>query len=475
LPGRPELLEILQVENPFRPRVAATAPRPLANFFIPSLWNCRNELDQLRLRPVIPAHPINSNRPCDCDNHSLPDPTSAGRRDRLLRPRRRIGVACAASWIALLTIHALNAAEFRELKSEPGVSYKNDKIASEPWSIHVLRIDRSRKDLALYSTHANDKVLGVSLLVDQARAVPRETGRAIAAINGDFYLRDDPTYAGDPRGLQIINGELISGPDTVCVWIDPAGNLQLGEVKGDFNVTWPDGRKTAIGLNQQRAPGKAVLYTPTYGPATRARGGREFILEKDGDGPWLPLQVDQTYRARVREVRPDGNSRLVADAMVLSVAPQLLATLPDVTPGATVQISTATMPDLKGAKGALGGGPALIQNGKSAFPSKTPPPGASSDWTQRSRYERHPRSAVGWNPTHIYLVVVDGRQPRLSAGMKLAELAEYMQGLGCTEAMNLDGGKSAQLWANGQILNSPCQGEDTVANSLLVLRRPESH
>jgi exopolysaccharide biosynthesis protein len=39
--------------------------------------------------------------------------------------------------------------------------------------------------------------------------------------------------------------------------------------------------------------------------------------------------------------------------------------------------------------------------------------------------------------------------------------------------MNLDGGKSAQLWMNGQILNSPCQGEDTVANSLLVVRRPE--
>jgi exopolysaccharide biosynthesis protein len=38
--------------------------------------------------------------------------------------------------------------------------------------------------------------------------------------------------------------------------------------------------------------------------------------------------------------------------------------------------------------------------------------------------------------------------------------------------MNLDGGKSAQLWIAGQIVNSPCQGEDTVANSLLVVRKP---
>jgi len=39
--------------------------------------------------------------------------------------------------------------------------------------------------------------------------------------------------------------------------------------------------------------------------------------------------------------------------------------------------------------------------------------------------------------------------------------------------MNLDGGKSAQMWMKGEIMNSPCQGEDTVASSLLVIRKPE--
>jgi len=39
--------------------------------------------------------------------------------------------------------------------------------------------------------------------------------------------------------------------------------------------------------------------------------------------------------------------------------------------------------------------------------------------------------------------------------------------------MNLDGGKSAQMWMNGRIMNSPCQGEDTVASSLLVVRSPK--
>ena len=354
---------------------------------------------------------------------------------------------------------------------EAGLTYTNHRVPSVPWSIHVLKIDRRRKDLTFFSAHARNKVLAVSYLRDQARAVPEEIGRAIAGVNGDFYLRDNPTYAGDPRGLQIMNGELISAPDTVCIWFDPDGNPHLDEVKGDFSVTWPDGRKAAIGLNQQRRSNVAVLYTPTYGPSTRASGGREFVLEKDGDTPWLPLQASQTCRARVRSISTNGNTALTSDVMVLSLAPQLLANLPEVSPGAKLQISTSMTPDLKGVKAAMGGGPALVQEGKAAFTAKTPPPGVERDWSQRSKYERHPRTAIGWSPTDVYFVIVDGRQPGLSVGMKLAELADYMIGLGCTEAMNLDGGKSAQMWMNGQIMNSPCQGEDTVASSLLVVRK----
>ncbi|HXG48748.1 MAG TPA: phosphodiester glycosidase family protein [Methylomirabilota bacterium] len=356
-------------------------------------------------------------------------------------------------------------------KSDAGVTYKNERVARVPWSIHVVTIDRSRKDLTFHAALARGTVLGVSLIADQARAVPRELGRAVAGINGDFYLRDDPHYAGDPRGLQIVNGELVSGPDTVCVWFDARDNPHLDEVKGDFQITWPGGRKTPFGLNQVRRPNTAVLYTPTYGPSTRMKGGTELVLERAGDGPWLPLQAGQTYRARVREVRPSADTRLVRDIMVLSLDDRLAASLPEIAAGTVVEISTATTPDLKGVKTAIGGGPALIRNGR-PFSQKTAPPGTSNSYGERSKYERHPRSAIGWSPTHIYLVTVDGRQPGLSVGMKLAELAEYLAALGCTEAMNFDGGKSAQLWMNGEILNSPCQGEDTVANSLLVVRKP---
>jgi len=383
-----------------------------------------------------------------------------------------LNVILAAGLLLFGTSACSAASDEREVRGEPGLFYKNDKIRSVPWSIHVLEIDRAQKDLGFYSAHAKDRVMGVGMIADQARSLPKELGRALAGVNGDFYIRDQPPYSGDPRGLQIMNGDLISAPDTVCVWFDADGNPHLDEVKGDFNVKWPDGRKTPFGLNEQRSSRAVVLYTPTYGSSTRAIGGRELILEKAGDGPFLPLQVSQTFRARVREVMTNGNNRLTPDVMVLSIAPRLIASVPDLEPGAVVEISTATTPDLKGVKIAIAGGPAIIKAGK-AFTLMTPPPEARNDYSQRSKYERHPRSSIGWNATNIYLVTVDGRQPGLSMGMKLAELAEYYQKLGCTDAMNFDGGKSAQMWLTGRIVNSPAQGEDTVANSLLVIRKPE--
>ncbi len=374
--------------------------------------------------------------------------------------------------VGMLLVRA-GASEPRAPKSEPGVSYTNDRIARAPWSIHIMKIDRARKDLTFFAPHAKEKILGVSLLAQQARSIPPEIGQAIGGVNGDFYLRDNPTYAGDPRGLQIINGDLVSGPSTVCVWFDGEGNPHVDEVKGDFKITWPDGRKTPFGLNEPRSRNVAVLYTPTYGASTRATGGRELILEKEGSSPWLPLQAGQTYRARIRQVQTNGNTRLAEDVMVLSLGPQLLADLPELTPGAVLEISATTTPDLKGIKTAIAGGPRLFKDGK-PFSQKSPPPGTGGNYSERSKYERHPRSAIGWSPTHIYLLTVDGRQPGLSVGMTIAELAEYLAGLGCTDGMNFDGGKSAQMWMSGQIMNDPCQGEDTVANSLMVVRKPEA-
>jgi exopolysaccharide biosynthesis protein len=54
----------------------------------------------------------------------------------------------------------------------------------------------------------------------------------------------------------------------------------------------------------------------------------------------------------------------------------------------------------------------------------------------------------------------------------LADLSEYLVKIGCTEAMNLDGGGSSTLWLNGKVMNSPCFGYlRNMATSLVMVRK----
>jgi exopolysaccharide biosynthesis protein len=72
----------------------------------------------------------------------------------------------------------------------------------------------------------------------------------------------------------------------------------------------------------------------------------------------------------------------------------------------------------------------------------------------------------------LWLVVVDGRQSPHSAGMTLPELATLLEGLGATEALNLDGGGSSVMVIHGEAHSHPSDqaGERPVVNALAVAR-----
>lgn len=356
-----------------------------------------------------------------------------------------------------------------KFESTAGIAYTNHRVASVPWSIHVVRVDRSRSDLSIHSVHATGGALGLSPLSEQIKTLKPEQGTPLAGLNGDFYQRGR-TYAGDPRGLQIIDGELISAPiGTASFWVDRAGEPHAAEVESRFKITWPDGTTTSFGLNEERGDLPAVLYTSALGSSTLTRGGRELVLERNGDSLWLPLAAGLTYTARVRQVRETGNTPIPPDKLVLSLNPRVLREMPQVEAGALLKISTDSTPDLRGAQTAISGGPVVVQDGKVLKPQQ---PRFDFSYSLRSMWERHPRSAIGWNEKYFYFLEVDGRHRGLSVGMTIKEIGEYMVKLGCREVMNLDGGGSATFWYDGRVRNSPCDRyERPIANGLVVVRR----
>ncbi|MHB8521272.1 MAG: phosphodiester glycosidase family protein [Limisphaerales bacterium] len=347
-----------------------------------------------------------------------------------------------------------------------GFSYQHEEIPDKPWSIHIIEVDRSNRDLELQTTLGGGDRFGLATLSRQVRTLPPELGRPVAAINGDYFYggfggfyRRRYAYLGDPKGLQILRGELVSGPaDWTCFWVDPAGKPHMTNVASHFQVTWPNGERIPFELNKALTAGTAVLFTAVIGTSTGTSGGRELVLERDGTNRWLPLQAGETYSARVRAVREAGDTPLDKDTMVLSLGRSVSERAEKVLPGTRLRISTATGPDLKGVRTAIGGGPPIVRDGKVL--------------DHLDAYVRNPRAAIGWNREHYFLVEVDGRQYNLSVGMTDPELAAYMVKLGCEEAMSLDGGGSATCWVYGQVMNSPSEGrERPMANALVLVHK----
>ena len=82
----------------------------------------------------------------------------------------------------------------------------------------------------------------------------------------------------------------------------------------------------------------------------------------------------------------------------------------------------------------------------------------------------NPRAAIGYyEPGHYCFVIVDGRREGWSEGMRLNALSQLMEDLGCKAAYNLDGGASAQMYRNGDIINSICGKNRTISDIIYLL------
>ena len=191
-----------------------------------------------------------------------------------------------------------------------------------------------------------------------------------------------------------------------------------------------------------------------------------MILERVGNSPWVPLRPGRIYSAKVGEQKKGGKVRLATNQMVLSIGRRAKA--PQVENGAVVKIGTITEPSLRGVSEAISGGPILVRDGK-----RVPIKAVDSDsYMFSSMFERHPRSAIGWNDEFYFLVSVDGRQGNVSVGLTLEEFSGELVKLGCENAMNLDGGGSATLWFQGKIRNYLCDRyERKIANVLKIVEK----
>lgn len=367
-------------------------------------------------------------------------------------------MTCVSSWSSLA-----------EEKVAPGVRYRTITEAREPQVIHVLEIDRDAPDVAFVSS-VGAAVRGPETVTDMARILPAEQGEVLAAINGDFFQMGGEPYRGTVQGTTIIDGELVTGPGgghAFC--IDREGRPTIEPVGGRFELSWPDGTKTPFRVNSSTTDfqsevgaGDVVLFTPRFDTSTKTKAGRELLLTPTADSPKLPLRVGQAYSLQVAEVSPGADTPLERGSLVLSLSTKAAATAPQVRAGDTLQISTAPDGRCAACETAISGDPLLLVRGQiKPAPDKGPP-------------ARAPRTVVGYSERQIFLVVAEGRQPRRALGLSHREMAQRLLDLGCTDAMNLDGGGSSTMLVAGRSKTpGDVRFQRPVGNALFVVRRSD--
>jgi exopolysaccharide biosynthesis protein len=380
---------------------------------------------------------------------------------------RRAGIrrhAILAS--ALLCVVALAREPQLDLKSPrqlaPGVTlYYLDTPTlvdpAGPLSIWLVRLDPGRADLRVVL--ANDEIMGTETVAGIA-----ERHRAVAAINAGFFAAN-----GDPSGVLTLAGRLVSDTrrprGAVGISRETDGvKLLFGWLRATATLTLQNGRtRTSIdvdGVDTTRLLGKLMLFTPSYHADTdTAPGGLEWVV----DG--APQRV-------VSGPHKTGKTAIPREGFVLSFGGTRAAgALAGVKRGSRVTVNVTYDP-VEGeperwasAHDVVGGAGLLVRNGRDV-----------ADWAieafaQGFAENRHPRTMIGNTADGtIWLITVDGRQPHLSVGMTLVELRALARRLELVNALNLDGGGSTTMWAQGQVMNSPSDaaGPRKVSDALLV-------
>jgi hypothetical protein len=373
-----------------------------------------------------------------------------------------------------------------------------------PWAVNVLVIDPDAFQGRLAAELATGTVPGR----ETVSALVRRTG-AVAGVNGGFFVLGDrdrpgPWVAGtdgDPAGLSVVRGELISeavGERPALVVPDGSGaGAAVLRLRTRLSVRADGDAREITGLNRQSGLvvncGGAGDLAPLTRPAHDYTCGNphELVLVEAPFGATAPEgaghQVAVDGDGRVTAVRDSRGGPVPADGYLLQGTGDAATWLRDRaavgTPLAVreevVDVGTGRVLPMSAEASVINGGPLLLRDGALDLdPVRdgwSPRDIAGSDramfyneWYLR----RNARTAAGVTADgRLILMAADGDRPGHSVGLTIDETAHVMRDLGAVDAVNLDGGGSTTMVVEQRLRSRPSDaaGERPVGDALVVL------
>jgi hypothetical protein len=327
-------------------------------------------------------------------------------------------------------------------------------------SIHVLTFSGSQYSLAIdLANHVIDGGL------ETPSSMCRSTAGCVAAVNGDFY---DVTHKGEPDpgdevGGIIQNCVLLHTPEIAHQQVDLDGQ------KVNEGLNWSssvdvNGVNVPITAINQELPMRylnvnlplagTLIFTTPYALRTPSAAGRvtyEFIQV---NGTTSPTTTNTT--AQLELVAQTANPVKVSIGQVDISAPTG-STFASLQVGDTVTMTTTSTAGCNN----IGGHPILLNDGVVV-------PISPVDTYMLQRYAR---TVIGWTGSgETVIMTVAGTDAKSGAtGYQLVRLLRFLNVL---TALDLDGGDSTALYANGRIYYHAGRAERPVSTGLLVVQNP---
>lgn len=316
--------------------------------------------------------------------------------------------------------------------------------AGKPVRINVVEVDmKLAKDLEFTPALSSDTTLQSRRTITTIA----KNNNAVVALNGTYFK----PQTGVPLGTLMINKKMYTGPiyDRVAMGIFDNG-FDIARVQLNASVSGSGKTIPVNNINQPRMLSTYVLvYTSEWGKyspyAPKYGMGLQVIEGKITKASANPIEIPQ-------------------NGYVISGPKSVLQPLLD---KKDAELIINTNPEWKNVKHIISGGPYLVRNSEVFVDMTAQKLGAIGG--------RNPRSAIGYTAdNNLILVAVDGREGS-SIGMTLMELASFMQSIGCTNAMNLDGGGSTVMYVNGQVVNKPqMKGGIPLSNAIVLSKTTKS-
>jgi uncharacterized protein YigE (DUF2233 family) len=347
-----------------------------------------------------------------------------------------------------------------------GVEHVHEFHTSGPLNVHLLKVDLGTSGISVGAALGRGRLFTGATVEEMAMAAERPDRHVLGAINADFWKNSPAMFT--PVNIFVADGmtaRLPSAPAPRAVFgRTHDGSFFMRPLTARLSVSAQGRRLSQVKLNEPVTSSGAVLYDRLFGrEISLKRFRRAYALELEGDR-FVP---NEPVTARVVEALELTSATVSGRKLVLGLHSGAASALGRLAPGSEVQLRL-TVPEIKGPiELAVGGGPMLLRDGRLGI-----------DWRQEKMIENfaadnQPRTAAGLSKDGktLVLMTVDGRQPAVSVGMSLYELALYLREAGCWTAMNFDGGGSTTMVVRGDVVNRPCDrlGPRRVVNAILVL------